>query len=771
MNRTLVGKTEEIRGTILVSTLLVVAFLATGRPAWCGDGACVDNGTLRITVDPQHGQLTEFVDVKTGFNHVATVPGRGRLWEMEVVVNGIKHVIVAEEAKHFSAESLVAGRKGLRLVWKELPGDYAKDMTVEATVELQPGQPMSRWTIAVTKSAGVAVNLVRFPCVVGVAKRERERLAVPINMGQEAVDPRTFVYSKDGKPYRLGWDYPGTLSMQFAAWYGQDGPGLYVACDDASALRKSLAFWGDRCGQANLGFVHYPENQAAGATQYTVPYGVRLGAFLGDWVTAAERYRAWGTEQPWARASRFRCGQIAPWALNTGLWVWNRGKSPGVLPAATALQDKLGLPVSVLWHWWHGCAYDTGYPEYLPPREGSQPFRTVVAEVRRKGLHTMVYMAQRAWGMTTRSWLEEKAEPFAVKREDGSLYTVMPNSITRAPIAVMCMATPFWRNKYAGLAQEACCDLGVDGVYMDVACRSVPCFDPSHGHSLNGGNYWMRGFGELATDIRKRCDRERSIVLGGEDCGETWLPYLDLMLTLQPAKERYLNPANRWEIIPIFHAVYHRYAVCYGNYSTLTAAPYDELWPAERAPKEPMALLDAKFARQFCLEQARALVWGQQSMIANFRPQQFVDRPDEIAYLMRLARVRSRALKYLLHGDYLRAPTFDAPEATSEFSHIGIYSPQDEPVRTFTKRHPLALAGAWRATDGSTAVAVASVADEPLTLTLRFDPDYHGLKAGQAIWRIDEKGREELGRWKAGQKDLSIVLPPLEAWVIEFISP
>ena len=34
------------------------------------------------------------------------------------------------------------------------------------------------------------------------------------------------------------------------------------------------------------------------------------------------------------------------------------------------------MPVSVFWHWWHGCAYDAGFPEYLPPREGTDAFKT-----------------------------------------------------------------------------------------------------------------------------------------------------------------------------------------------------------------------------------------------------------------------------------------------------------------------------------------------------------------------------------------------------------
>ena len=37
---------------------------------------------------------------------------------------------------------------------------------------------------------------------------------------------------------------------------------------------------------------------------------------------------------------------------------------------------------------------------------------------------------------------------------------------------------------------------------------------------------------------------------------KSWLPYLDLMLSLQVSKERYAAP-DGWETIPFFHAVYH----------------------------------------------------------------------------------------------------------------------------------------------------------------------------------------------------------------------
>ena len=101
------------------------------------------------------------------------------------------------------------------------------------------------------------------------------------------------------------------------------------------------------------------------------------------------------------------------------------------------------------------------------------------------------------------------------------------------------------------------------------------------------------------------------------------MPYLDAFLTLQVSRERYSDPASGWEVIPMFQAAYHPYALTYGTYGSLTLPPYDELWPAEKRPATAMTLLDAKYVRQFYLEQARMFVWGMQPTIANFLPDLF----------------------------------------------------------------------------------------------------------------------------------------------------
>jgi hypothetical protein len=194
----------------------------------------------------------------------------------------------------------------------------------------------------------------------------------------------------DQKGRRWEWSYPGHLSLQCTAWYRQDGPGVYLACDDSQAGRKTFAFWGDGGGSVHFEVVHEPEHRAQGTDRYRLPYQVLVGVFVGDWVTAAERYRGWALQQPWALESRLRRGLVPSWIQDTGVWVWNRGRSPGVLSPAVALQQELGLPVRVFWHWWHGCAYDVGFPEYFPPREGAEAFRAALGAARDSGLRAMV---------------------------------------------------------------------------------------------------------------------------------------------------------------------------------------------------------------------------------------------------------------------------------------------------------------------------------------------------------------------------------------------
>ncbi|MEO5803000.1 MAG: DUF6259 domain-containing protein, partial [Verrucomicrobiota bacterium] len=544
----------------------------------------VANQFLQVALDAKDGRIVELIDLRSRQNQIGGTENRIALWEIEIISRTNRSQISPAEAKSFRWENLRSEEPGLRLIWERFDLATAPDLRVEVSIRLEKGSTSSRWNIAVESMGALTLSQVHFPRISGLQKRENEFLAVPVWLGQKAANPRQLLAGADKKGARLEWYYPGLLSLQCLAFYQENGLGFYAACDDTNALRKSFAFWGDANGDVNYEMIHLPENSVPPIQRYVPPYSAIVGTFHGDWTTAAERYRSWGTNQVWAKESRLQKGATPKWVSETGMWVWNRGYSENVLAPAMELQKKIDLPVSVFWHWWHGCAYDTGFPEYLPPREGAESFKQAVARAQKQDVRAIVYMNQRLWGMTTKSWTNEGAEYFAVKNSSGKVHPEVYNVFTKQPCASMCMDTSFWRNKYAGLAVEAFKDLKVDGIYMDQACSSLACYDSNHGHPLGGGAYWMDGFRKLSTDIRERCGEKRKVALAGEGCGEAWLPYLDLMLALQIAKERYSNPNDAWEVIPFFSAVYHPYAVLYGNYSSLTMPPYDDLWPKEFAP-------------------------------------------------------------------------------------------------------------------------------------------------------------------------------------------
>jgi len=239
------------------------------------------------------------------------------------------------------------------------------------------------------------------------------------------------------------------------------------------------------------------------------------------------------------------------------------------------------------------------------------------------------------------------------------------------------------------------------------------------------------------------------------------------MLSLEVSRERYASP-DGWETIPFFNAVYHDCAITFGNYSSLTLPPYDDLWPAEFAPKEPLKLLDRKFSRQFYLEQARAFVWGQQPTVANFLPVHLTQRAEETEFATRLARIRSRTAKYLLHGTFLRPLPLNVPEGLLDMSRLSIYAGQQGGLTNFQKRVSLAQAGAWRAPDGDVAVALVSIADEPLTVSLSLEAQEYGLPEAGRIYRMDETKCELMGEFSSLAATVTAVLPSRGACVLEF---
>ncbi len=682
-----------------------------------------------------------------------------QLWTLALETEAGRREVRPSDAGAFSAER--AGDR-VTLTWDGFAAPEAPHLQVVVRAEVGGEGNAIVWRVAARGLGALRLTEVRFPEIEGVVTHGDESLSVPVWLGLVTDRPMEML----GPGRRLRYDYPGLTAMQYVAWLRADGPGLMLACDDTRAFRKSFLIDGGEGGRVSFRVEHLPERSEHAQDAYEPLYAVETRLPRGDWFTAAEIYRASAPARYWSERSRMRNDLVPGWVRQTGLWVWNRGRSPGVLEPAALLQEETALPVSVLWHWWHGCSYDEGFPEYLPPREGEDGFRSAVERAHRVGLHALVYMNQRLWGMETASWAETGAERYAVKNREGKVTPEVYNTFTRAACAAMCIHTDFWRETYTGIATEAINALGVDGVYMDQACSSLACYDPTHGHPVGGGAYWVEGFRKLAAGIRRLA--AKPVALAGEGTGEAWLPHLDVMLSLEISRERYMGP-DLWEPVPLFQAVYHPDAIQYGNYSSLALPPYDEFWPAEHAPEDPGALMDRKYATQFRLEQARSFVWGQQPAIANFAPEQLTEREEEIAYVARLARLRMSVGRYLIHGTMLRPPALAVEERTVPFSRLSIYAGRDGRLTEYERTAPLAVAAAWRAPSGRLGVALAGIVEEELEVGVTLDAVQHGLRGPATVWRLDGTRSERVGSVSPERPGLTVALAPAEACVLEYV--
>jgi hypothetical protein len=373
------------------------------------------------------------------------------------------------------------------------------------------------------------------------------------------------------------------------------------------------------------------------------------------------------------------------------------------------------------------------------------------------------------WGDKSESWEKENAKPYTAKNINSEMNSHVYNIFTRNSLTNMCIATEFWRNKYSSLCDSAVNVYQTNGVYMDQACLNRRCYDKEHEHVPGGGNYWVDSFGKLTDQIRSALSDKIEPILAGEGSGENWIPYLDLFLTLPVSRERY-SGVGSVETIPFFQAVYHKYALTYGSYSSLVTPPWDELWPKQYRPENPEQLLDKRFNKQFLMEQARSFVWGMQPTIANYHTFLDNDRKQEMHYLMDIAKIRYKNLKYLLYGEFCRSPEINSPMEKIDISRLSIYiGRKGNSVTTFEKEVPVLYSGTWKSEDNSLGIAMASISNDSIPVDFSFKSDDYGLSSNGEVYIITNKGKDLLNSYTEGLVNVKFLLEGRGLCVLEIV--
>ena len=725
----------------LLLTLLLIPFFYA-----CSERVALDNGKMRLEFDRECATLLSMVDLETGYQYLDTEAEPQRLWSI-VPLNA--EDVIAEPAK---VKVRKISRHEVKLVWY---GEGA--LTLEARVRLDKEKPLSYWSVEMKDYDKAKVKELVFPYLTNIKAFTNEELLIPDWTGALYKNPRA-----EHKRISLFKRNHQHHSMQLSAIYGDEESGIYIATNDAEGYGKSFTveFSDALTNYQMINILDVESDQAS----YKPSYDFVLGTLHGNWYDAALIYREWALQQAWVKNNRLHSGKMNSWLPETDVWMWNRGHSSNVLPEAEDLKKYLGdCNVSVLWHWWHNGPYDDAFPEYIPPREGRESFVEAVAKARSKGINMTPYMNSFQWGGATKSFREKGVERYVARKADGSTLAHIYNKFTENPLVPVCITQEFWRETYSGLCDTLINGYGCSGVYMDQSCNNYLCYNADHGHTVGGGNYWVKSHQRLIERIREKTT-EQNPVLTGEGSGEDWIAHLDGFLTLEGSRER-MRGAKASDIVPLFNAVYHGYAICFDNLSGLTYPPYDDCWPKKYRSPDTETLLPEKYRQQMRMEQARTFVWGTQPMISNYHPFVRKGRPVEMRYFAELVAKRKQYKDYLQYGTMMRPPKMDNEYAKEvDMVQMTIYSYKTEGTNIFPfkKRVPTLYSSAWRNNEGNILLAFTNINEEAKALSFTIDLNEMGLDDSYTLY-IDGVAQEG-----APQSHYNVTIDGCSAKMFEF---
>ncbi len=447
--------------------------------------------------------------------------------------------------------------KGLRLTFS---GFSAREMPFGAevviTAQLAPGEAVARWKLGVELSEpGQTLWFIRFPELDGLrASNAGPESYVLVPEGWGRIMPK---YSEwEGYEGR----YPShACAVQLEAYVaGKGGPHLYVSDADGGARTKELFSRPGADGTVELSTLLYPDDMGR-ARSFEWPYETLIGPCPGDWYDAAKRYRAWALEQKWcSRGPLAATEEVPEWLKTTPIWrVYGSGPTidQASLASEIALREAVGTPACLHWYTWHQIPFDTDYPEYFPVKEG---FAEGVAQLQEGGYGVMPYINGRLWDVDSASWKAEGAEQYATKDETGKVY--IENYGSGRDLAPMCPTQDFWGDKITGIVERLTTEYKVNGVYIDQVGAAAPtiCLDPSHGHPLGGGDWWVAGYRRWLLALRRELkQRAPEKFLTTESNAEPYIDCFDAYLMCN---------STRSNLVPLFSTIYNDYILTFGRY-------------------------------------------------------------------------------------------------------------------------------------------------------------------------------------------------------------
>lgn len=660
----------------------------------------------------------------------------------------------------------------LTITWRGISSDEVPaDITVTATIRLPADSRKAYLHAEISGTARGYLWQFDFPRVFGVREFADCQMSVPQYWGRLVRKPQQL-----GRQGRL--IYPEPASMQWFAYWGvdddrdpplaeaegrdpetgwsvdySDAVGLYWAAEDGEVYVKRFAWDPTNEGEQLSWHIEnipalptwpMPEATRPVEVEYSMPYDVVIGVFTGDWHEAAQMYLEWAEDQVWTQrgpvdqwpeqmpppGSEELIHWTPPWFREIGFWAKFYHEPAKILPEWAAYRKWLGVPMASHWYRYNVASFNDNDPEHLPP----DPYvLDGVRAARELGVEPMPYVLSTIWDTDTQSWIRQNGIKSAVKTEAGD---IIPWVIGNNIFAWMCLSQEQWQAKMRDICEKLIWEHGMSGVYLDVLAAGAAklCYDPSHGHTVHGGNYWGQGARELMTKLRADIRRlTPDACFFTEEIGEHLIDVMDGYLTLDLTRSYTPGGEQVW---PILTAVYHPYTINFGSDAWLGMEP-----------------------ERFALVYGLQLVWGSQPLNSNI----IAPAPQEGDPNSEILREYTRAYwvagqPFLMGGRMLRVAV--RPRGGHE-SRCALELVADEHVVEYDLRQnrrkiwtgPAVLASAWQRF-GDIAIVMANITGETQEVDLTVRGDVLSLQ-GEQIVRL-WPGEPEIMDEAAGQHSLAL---------------
>ena len=573
-----------------------------------GQFLLIGNEHIGVGFDKDTLKLLAVVDVARGGTLLATQ--KETLWEVRLVTPGdvknkssvkdrnpdewsdcgdgfessIKKLLINASVARERTFSIAdkGGRKTLLLSWTDISlGDESNVISVQARIEVGRDGRHIEWKIDVDcKSKTHAIWQIEFPRleILPIGSTQTTSLLIP-GRCHRVLNP--FLKTEAGKFLR---PYPGLYCpMQFSAVYGEES-GLYLGTQDPGMNEKDFVFdLRNNQNRFSYSLVNLPKDRGDIGIDYHMPYAFVMTSFKGNWFDACRIYREWAIQQQWCSKGPIRDhkDRARSWYREIGPWMiaWEQKAIGHGEEYETKIKPVIGpdrdqsvedianitkqfqIPTAVQFLGWQkGGGHGYNVPDLFPPLLGKAGFSKQIKGIHDAGCKMITYVWGDCWQTALPSYKELDIEKYTVKNPDGK------TRMYGLGAAYMCPSQKMWKDTWKGIAEKLAA-YDVDGIYWDVLAGAVcECFDDTHGHSKGGGNYYAVGTRQMLADCREAMDKiNPGMIMASEFFDEIYIDSLDGMLL---SIQNYMLGT-----VPAIQAVYHDYAILYGNWGTTSGEP------------------------------------------------------------------------------------------------------------------------------------------------------------------------------------------------------